>query len=104
MATDAYRRKRPAVPLERAVNVPSSVDGDSPEAAALSNERAARLNEAIARFEPAKQELLALRFAAGLSARQIAVVVGKSESAVKKQLWRTIQALKEDYRDELSTR
>ena len=43
----------------------------------------------------------ALRFAAGFSVREIAPIVGKSESAVKKQFTRTINELKEHYHDEL---
>ena len=42
-----------------------------------------------------ERELLSLRFAAGLSSREIAAVVGGSEAAVKKRLTRTIQRLKE---------
>ncbi len=44
-----------------------------------------------------KRELLALRFAAGLSSRQIAGVTGRSEAAVKKQLTRILRTLKEKY-------
>jgi hypothetical protein len=54
------------------------------------------------RASTSKRELLALRFGSGLSAREIAPIVGKSEAAVKKQLTRTIATLKEHYRDELS--
>jgi DNA-directed RNA polymerase specialized sigma24 family protein len=38
-----------------------------------------------------------LRFAGGLSSREIASVVEASEAAVKKRLTRTIQKLKERY-------
>jgi RNA polymerase sigma-70 factor (ECF subfamily) len=46
---------------------------------------------------PEKRELLALRFAAGLSSAEIAHATGRSEAAVKKQLSRTIQRLQEQF-------
>jgi RNA polymerase sigma-70 factor (ECF subfamily) len=96
-ATDASRRRRPVVLLDEFIVAPSP----SPEASALALERLRHLRIGIRDLPPAKQDLLALRFAAGLSSREIAVVVGKSEGSVKKQLTRTIQSLKEHYRDEL---
>lgn len=39
-----------------------------------------------------------LRFAAGLTAREIGVVLGLTESAAQKQLERALAALKEAYR------
>jgi RNA polymerase sigma-70 factor (ECF subfamily) len=77
------------------------VGGAQPDAIAEKRERLARLRALLERIEPAKRELLALRFASDLSSREIAAVVGKSETAVKKQLTRTIAQLKEYYRDEL---
>ena len=46
------------------------------------------------------RELLALRFAAGLTFAEIAAVIGKSEAATKKRLARTLQSLKEHYHDD----
>jgi RNA polymerase sigma-70 factor (ECF subfamily) len=43
--------------------------------------------------------MLALHYAAGLTIAETAQVVGKSEAAVKKQISRTIRALKEQYHD-----
>lgn len=44
-----------------------------------------------------KRELLAMRFAASLSSREIAAVIGKNEAAVKKQLGRILRTLQEKY-------
>jgi RNA polymerase sigma-70 factor (ECF subfamily) len=96
-ATDASRRRRPAAPLDEFVVEPSL----TPEASALALERLQQFRTAIRSLPAQKQDLLALRFAAGLSSREIGAVVGKSESSVKKQLTRTIQSLKEHYRDVL---
>ncbi len=54
----------------------------------------------LAGLDPVQRELLALRFAAGLSAPQIALVVGKSPAAVKKQLTRLLHTLKEQYHEQ----
>ncbi len=56
-----------------------------------------RLRQLVARLDSEKRELLSLRFAAQLSATEIATVVGKKPQAVKKQLTRIIQMLKEYY-------
>jgi RNA polymerase sigma-70 factor (ECF subfamily) len=75
------------------------VDAADPEATVLHTESIARLRALVLHLDANKRELLALRFAAGLSSRQIADVVGKREGAVKKQLTRIINALKEQYHE-----
>ena len=49
--------------------------------------------------EPAR-DALALRYAAGLSAREIAHVIGKSDDATKKLLSRSLASLREAARHE----
>jgi RNA polymerase sigma-70 factor (ECF subfamily) len=97
---DAHRRRRPATGLDvtQVTGVVSSVEG--PESAVLRSERLQRLRLLVAGLDPAKRDLLALRFAAGLSSREIGGLVGKNEAAVKKQLSRIIAQLKESYTDE----
>lgn len=98
-ATNAARR-RPTVDLATlADSLPGGEAGD-PEQAALRNEATARLDALLRGLDADKRELLALRFAAGLTVREIAAVVGGREAAVKKRLSRTIRALKEQYDDE----
>ena len=65
----------------------------------LQQESLAQLRRHLARLDPAKRELLALRFAAGLTAPQIATIVGRSPAAVKKDLTRTLHRLKELYHE-----
>jgi len=101
-ATDAHRRRKAMVPWDGLPEAVTAVDGQDPEGMALKRERLARLHECLGEINPVKRELLALRFGSELSAAEIAIVVGKSEAAVKKQLARTIATLKERYRDELS--
>ena len=97
LAIDAARRRRETVPwdgLPEALHPAAAADL---EADILRQEAVAHLRTCLARIAPEKRELLALRFAARLSAREIAAVVGKSEAAVQKQIARTIQNLKDQY-------
>lgn len=99
VATDAHRRRRPALDWDLLPERLHATSDDDPEAALLGRERVERLRGKLATLDSDKRELLGLRFAAGLSSREIAPVVGKSEAAVKKQLTRIIQQLREQYRD-----
>lgn len=98
-ATDAYRRRRPTVAWDALPEALHPLAEQEPEAAILRLEALAQLEALLARLDARKRELLALRFAAGLSAPEIAKVVGKRPDAVKKQLSRTIQMLKEQYHE-----
>jgi RNA polymerase sigma-70 factor (ECF subfamily) len=98
-ATDAHRRRRPAVPLDVLAGTAAEPEAESLDAEVLRRERLRRLQAALSQLDPGKRDLIALRFAAGLSVREIAAVVGKRQEAVKKQLYRTIASLKENYVD-----
>lgn len=100
-ATDAHRRRKATVSWDGLPEAIAVTDSYDPEARALKTERRDGLRRMLAGIDAPKRELLALRYASELSVREIAAVVGKSESAVKKQLARTIATLKENYRDEL---
>lgn len=70
----------------------------NPEEIIISAEIIARVKtllDALSRFE---RELLALRFAARLSFAEIALIIGKSEEATKKQFSRLLRRLQEQYR------
>jgi RNA polymerase sigma-70 factor (ECF subfamily) len=69
------------------------------EASVLHREALDRLRRLVAALEPSKQELLVLRFVAGLTAAEIGTVIHKSEAAAKKQLARTLHRLKEQHHD-----
>lgn len=92
---DARRRQRGAVTLDALGDTLPASAADEPEATALRREAMERLGAALAALDPAKRELLALRFAAQLSSSEIAAVVGKRPEAVKKLLTRTLHALKD---------
>jgi RNA polymerase sigma-70 factor, ECF subfamily len=63
----------------------------------LLQETLGRLRLLLRQLDPSKQELLALRFAAGLTIPQIAAIVGKKPDAIKKQFSRLFQAFKEEF-------
>lgn len=73
-----------------------------PEETVVRQEALDQLRRLCATLDPAKQELLALRFVAGLTSAEIGAVIGKSEAAAKKQLTRILQSLKERYRDDIA--
>lgn len=98
---DAHRRQHGVVSWD-ALPVafhPSTIVYQDMDERLVHEERLLRLKELLAELDPLKRELLTLRFAAGLSTPQIALVVGKSHSAVKKQLTRLLHMLKEHYHE-----
>lgn len=95
-ATDAYRWHKSTVSWDALPEVMSLQDL---EADALHREEIQHLKDLVSRLKPDKRELLALRYAAELSAPEIAVIVGKSSAAIKKQLTRLLHTLKEQYHE-----
>ncbi len=96
-AANAARGRREAVPLGAVAATLIAAEEDEPERHAMRREAQDRLGVLLQGLESDKRDLLALRFAAGLTAREIAAVVGAREGAIKKRLARTVRALKEQY-------
>jgi RNA polymerase sigma-70 factor (ECF subfamily) len=94
-ASDTYRRKKNMISWEVLPDDERLIAETDLENHILQQERLARLRQLLNQLDPSRRELLALRFSAGLSATEIALVIGKSQAAVKKQLTRTLQKLKE---------
>ncbi len=79
------------------------VDAFDPETALLRKEDMSRLRQLLGTLPMDKLELLALRFAAGLTISEISVVTGKSKAATHKQLSRLLHHLREEYlKEEIS--
>ncbi len=72
------------------------VEGDV-EADVMRQETLCWLAELVAELPTDARELLALRFAARLRASEIAIIIGKSEKAVQKQIERLIRSLRAKY-------
>jgi len=87
-------RKRQLVPLEEAYST-SSDEPDPSDSAARQEERQ-HLLAAIARLPAERQQLIMLRFVEGMHAADIAVVMGRSEGAIKALLHRTLTGLRKN--------
>ena len=97
---DSTRHGRSSISLDLAPEVLAIPAPGNVEADAERLETVRQVRQLVATLKPEEQELLALRFAAGLSSTEIGAVLGKSGASVKKRLTRLIRHLKEHY-DEL---
>lgn len=99
---DVYRRtiRRPAVSLELLLNDPVMEEDEGPDQEFLRVEEYARLHSLVQRLSPLQQKLLQLRFVNELRSPQIASLVGKSETAVRSMISRTLNQLRKWYREE----
>jgi RNA polymerase sigma-70 factor (ECF subfamily) len=92
---DHFRKAKPDVALERASSLGRSTDM---LANVIQDEEIQQLSTLIQGLEEDEQELLRLRYVAELSFPEMAYVLGKRQSAVKKSLYRLqfrLQALLE---------
>jgi RNA polymerase sigma factor (sigma-70 family) len=98
---DAHRRtiRRPAVSLELLLNDPAVEEDESPDQELLRMEEYALLHSLVQRLSPFQQRLLHLRFVNELRSPQIASLVGKSETAVRSLISRTLNQLRKWYRE-----
>ena len=87
-----YRRRRPHTSLENLLELPSA--GAAPYETAARREELARVLEAISELSSREQEIVALKFAAGLSNREIATALGLSDSNVGVILFRAIRKVR----------
>ena len=62
-------------------------------------ERQAELRVLVAALPEEQRDALHLRYAGGLTAKEIGAVIGKSEAAAQKVITRALSALREAYRD-----
>ncbi len=98
-AVDASRRRHDVAALDLLPEIPDPAQSSDLEAAGLRREALVRLRDLVSALDPDERELLALRFAGGLSSREIAPLVGKGEEAVKKQLTRLLRKLRDQYHE-----
>jgi len=89
---DDGRRRLAAPPPDRPPDYQ-----EEPEARFVADEDAAELRGRVAALPADQRDAIVLRFAAGLTAREIGVVLGKTESASQKLVSRGLAVLKEAY-------
>lgn len=97
---DFHRRSRTSVPWDSSSQALHLRAGDEVETSILQKERAERLLHLLDDLDADKREVLALRFASGLKVREIAVIVGRSEAAVKTEIRRSLRTLRKHYEEE----
>jgi RNA polymerase sigma factor (sigma-70 family) len=97
-AWDARRRKRPWLPLQLLALARHPQDGSTPEEATLQRESMGELSRYLDALPEIQRECLLLRYGAGLTAREIGAVIGKSDEATQKLITRALAKLKENYR------
>ncbi|HEX7536997.1 MAG TPA: sigma-70 family RNA polymerase sigma factor [Dermatophilaceae bacterium] len=74
---------------------------DGPESEVLSHLRDTRLFEAIKTLKPEQAECVVLRFLQGMSLAETALVIGKSEGAVKQLQLRAVRSLHRELKGEM---
>lgn len=92
---DFHRQRRPHQPLNQARN--ETAAAPSPPAQVAHNETLEHLAALVATLDEEKQELLRLRFAAGLTYAEIGRLIGRSEAATKMAVRRLLQRLAQDW-------
>ena len=98
-AADHERRQRPLVPQWR-MNTDGLSPEPSPEEAVVRSDERRRVRLLVADLPELHRDALALRFGAGLTARQIGVVIGKNEEATQKLIGRALARLREVAHDQ----
>jgi RNA polymerase sigma-70 factor (ECF subfamily) len=94
-AIDAARRHRATQPIETTDGIGLAEPG--PEGRVLDAERSHELRTRVAALPEGQRDAVVLRYAGGLTAREIGSVIGKSEAATQKLLTRALARLKESY-------
>jgi RNA polymerase sigma factor (sigma-70 family) len=96
---DFYRRRQRAVSLAETDAADEQHAGESsePEWVALRGEEHHELLRLVARLPQEQQEVLALRFAAGMQSPEIGEVLGKHADAVRALLARAMRRLREEW-------
>ena len=94
-AIDSARRRRPAARLDDIQERDQPVSPETPEQTYLEVERSEELRRLVRALPDPQRDAIALRYAAGLSAKEIGRVIGKSEAASQKLIQRALVTLRE---------
>jgi len=92
LVVDVYRRQPP--PLISLEDAPAQAAGDDPAQETLEAMDRERLQAAVRRLTPDQQQVVALRFGEGLTARETARIVHKTTGAVEALQRRALAAIK----------
>ena len=89
---DHLRGRRSSEPLDALADVEGPAPGPA-ESAELAMEFR-RLEDALQQLTPVQQEVIGYRYMAGLSSREIGLIIGKREGSVRALQFRALQALR----------
>ncbi len=89
--------RRQEVPLDDQPNLVMS--GEQPEKQVVNDQEVEKLIEVINRLSPERQQLVILKFVQQLSNAEIAVIMSKSEGAIKSLYHRTLMELRTEIRE-----
>jgi RNA polymerase sigma-70 factor (ECF subfamily) len=97
--TDHYRAsaRRPAVSLDEIVDLPNGKE--LPAETVERTEQATVLRKCMSRLSKEEQEIIQLKFAGELTNRQIAGMLGLTESNIGVKLFRAVRKLKDDFQE-----
>lgn len=84
-----------SVPLDETHDRPN--DEKSPEQRAIESEESKALRLCISKLSPGEQEIISLKFSGDMTNRQIAGILGLSDSNVGVILYRAVRKLKQDF-------
>jgi RNA polymerase sigma-70 factor (ECF subfamily) len=88
------RDRRVTIPLEELEEAESVAEGDGALGRVMDDEERLLAARLIEQLPDEQRELLALRIAGGLSAKEVGQVIGKSEGAVRVAIHRIVQQLR----------
>lgn len=97
-ARDARRRTRPWLPIQLLGIGQHPHEPTTPEGTVLRNESIGEMSRHLDELKELERDCLLLRYGAGLTAREIGLVIGRSDEAAQKLMQRALAKLKEKYR------
>ena len=97
-ARDARRRTRPWLPIQLLGIGQHPQEPATPEGAVLRRESIGEVSRYLDELTELERDCLLLRYGGGLTAREIGLVIGRSEEATQKVMQRALAKLKEKYR------
>ncbi len=100
-AIDFHRQRRTTVTWDLLPEALHPLTDDDADTGVLRQEDMARLRALLHALNQETRDVLMLRFAGHLTIAEIAAVIGKSEAATQKKLFRTIQTLQERYHERI---
>lgn len=95
---DARRRTRPWLPIQLLGMAAHPHEPSTPEGTALRREAIGEVSRYLDELTELERDCLLLRYGAGLTAREIGLVIGRSDEAAQKLMRRALAKLEEKYR------